>query len=117
MILAVSHDNNVLHTRVEVLRKADQNVVGALLKDVEQILRAQVFDLVVLCHTLTDDEMVLVVGMAIQTQGKVIVMRPESSGKPLCSDDVISVGGRIPYVQDLLITEVVNLLGSRRSQA
>lgn len=55
MILAVGRDKDLLYTRVEVLRRADANVLGALLEDVQKTLRGQVFDLVVLCHTLSEE--------------------------------------------------------------
>jgi hypothetical protein len=63
-ILAVGQDQGLLATRAAVLRKCDAGVVEARPSEAIKILKAQQFDLVVLCHTLSAEEMTELIGLA-----------------------------------------------------
>ncbi|HEY1993684.1 MAG TPA: hypothetical protein VGG81_04710 [Edaphobacter sp.] len=63
-ILAVGQDQGLLATRAAILRRCNAGVVEARPSEAMKILRAQRFDLVVLCHTLSAEEMTELVGLA-----------------------------------------------------
>jgi CheY-like chemotaxis protein len=56
-ILAVGQDAELLSTRAAVLRKCNAGVISASPSEASLILKGQPFDLVVMCHTLSTDEM------------------------------------------------------------
>lgn len=56
-ILAVGQDEGLLSTRSAILRKCNADVVAARASEAIQILKAQRFDLLVLCHTVTSVDM------------------------------------------------------------
>jgi len=56
-ILTVGQDEALLSSRVAILRRCEAEVVAARASEALKILTAQQFDLVVLCHTVTMDDM------------------------------------------------------------
>ena len=73
-ILAVGQDSELLSTRAAVLRKCNAGVISASPLDAPLILKAQPFDLVVLCHTLSPDEMNNLILVAHQQASEVQVL-------------------------------------------
>jgi CheY-like chemotaxis protein len=63
-ILAVGQDEELLSTRSAVLRRCDARVVAAHVSEALKLLKAERFDLVVLCHTVSSKEMNELVGLA-----------------------------------------------------
>lgn len=63
-ILAVGQDQGLLATRAAILRRCHASVLEARASEAIKILKAQRFDLVVLCHTLSAEEMTELVGLA-----------------------------------------------------
>ena len=55
-VLAIGHDIHLLHTRSLVLEQTGAEVYGARLEPALALLEAQFFDVVVLCHTLSEQE-------------------------------------------------------------
>jgi DNA-binding response OmpR family regulator len=65
-ILAISHDEALLASRASLLRKTNAEVIGAKASEAENILKAQQFDLIVLCHSLTPAETLEIASLAHQ---------------------------------------------------
>jgi hypothetical protein len=65
-ILAVGQDENLLHITAEMLRKCagKAEVVAAKATEAMALLKAQLFDLVVLCHPLRMEELIPIVTLA-----------------------------------------------------
>src|SRR5277367_840999 len=55
-ILAVSQDAGLLITRTAVLRRCHAEVVAAEADEAKILLKTRLFDLVVLCHTLSPED-------------------------------------------------------------
>jgi DNA-binding NtrC family response regulator len=56
-ILAIGQDADLLSTRSAVLRRCYARVVAAHVSEARKLLKAERFDLVVLCHTVSSQEM------------------------------------------------------------
>jgi CheY-like chemotaxis protein len=65
-ILAIGQDEELLYTRSAVLRKCNAGVITARPSEATEILKAGRFDLVVLCHTLSTEDMNKLVSLAHQ---------------------------------------------------
>lgn len=63
-ILAIGHDINLLHTRSLVLEQTGAEVYGARLEPGLALLGSHFFDVVVLCHTLSEQETLRVCKLA-----------------------------------------------------
>jgi hypothetical protein len=114
MILTIGRNEGLLRTRIAVLRQADTQVVGVFPENAEAALRDQSFDLVVLCHTLTDKEMVTFTEMAFDTQGRIKIIRLETFGRPISIDSALHVNGRMSPEPEMLVKEVQNFLKSKK---
>lgn len=93
-ILSVGQDSGLLHTRAAVLRQSKADVITAKFTQAMQTLRDQRFDLVVLCHTLSTEEMIEVRQASHALQNGVPVLqvvsdiRPFGQVDPVAADDV-----------------------------
>jgi hypothetical protein len=95
MILAVGNDESLLFNRAEILRKCagKAEVVVAKVTEPVALIKAQLFDLVVLCHTLSIEELVPIVTLA-HNQGvevKVLQVAPTKSRDdtgPIATDEI-----------------------------
>ena len=63
-VLAIGSDIDLLHTRSLVLEQTGAEVYGARLEPALTLLEAQFFDVVVLCHTLSEQEALRVCELA-----------------------------------------------------
>lgn len=94
-ILAVGQDEGLLSTRSAILRKCNAAVVAARAPEAIQILKAQQFDLVVLCHTVTSVDMNELASLAHHQANDIQVLEilkaSELNWGPHCSgaDDVV----------------------------
>jgi hypothetical protein len=73
-ILAVGQDEGLLSSRSAVLRKCNVEVITARPSEAREILVAQKFDLLVLCHTLSSDDMNDLVQLARQQRSDIQVL-------------------------------------------
>jgi DNA-binding response OmpR family regulator len=73
-ILAVGQDEGLLSSRSAVLRKCNVEVITARPSEAREILVAQKFDLLVLCHTLSSDDMNDLVQLARQQTSDIQVL-------------------------------------------
>ena len=65
-ILTISQDERLLVTRAAVLRRTKAEVIAATASEAKKILKAQKFDLVVLCHSLSIQETLEIAALAHQ---------------------------------------------------
>jgi hypothetical protein len=63
-VLTVGQDQFLLDTRVAIFRNMDLDATAANAHDAVGLLKARGFDLVVLCHTLSLEEMTLIARLA-----------------------------------------------------
>lgn len=73
-ILAVGQDEDLLHTRSAVLRKCNAGATTARASEAIEILKAERFDLVVLCHTLSTEDRNTLVLLAHQQPSDIRVL-------------------------------------------
>jgi len=73
-ILAVGHDEGLLNTRSAVLRRCNAGVIAARPSEAIEILKAGRFDLIVLCHTLSTEDMNKLVLLAHQQASDIPVL-------------------------------------------
>jgi CheY-like chemotaxis protein len=67
-ILTVGHDDALLVTRAALLRTTPATVVAAKAQEALKLLKEKQFDLVILCHTLSPEEMIAVASLAHHQQ-------------------------------------------------
>jgi CheY-like chemotaxis protein len=78
-ILAVSKDEVLLASRAAVLRKTNAEVIEANASEAKNILKAQQFNLVVLCHSLTPAETLEIASLAHQQTIAIPVLKVVSN--------------------------------------
>jgi CheY-like chemotaxis protein len=81
-ILAIGQDEELLYTRSAVLRKCNAGVITARPSEAMEILKAGCFDLVVLCHTLSTEDMKKLVLLAHQQASDVQVLEVLRASEP-----------------------------------
>src|SRR5580698_6363933 len=74
-ILSISQDDGLLLSRAAVLRKTDAEVIAAKANEAKKILKTRRFDLVVLCHSLSPEEILEIVSLAHHQTIAVPVLR------------------------------------------
>jgi hypothetical protein len=74
-ILTVGQDQLLLDTRVAIFRKMHLDATAANAHDAIRLLKARGFDLVVLCHTLSLEEMTLIARLAHQHNQRTRVLK------------------------------------------
>jgi DNA-binding response OmpR family regulator len=81
-ILAIGQDEELLNTRSAVLRKCNAGVITARPSEATEILKAGHFDLVVLCHTLSTEDMQKLVLLAHQQASDIQVLEILKASEP-----------------------------------
>jgi DNA-binding response OmpR family regulator len=81
-ILAIGHDEELLNTRSAVLRRCNAGVIAARPSEATEILKAGRFDLVVLCHTLSTEDMKKLVSLAHQQASYIQVLEILQAAEP-----------------------------------
>ena len=110
-ILAVGKDIDLLYTRSRVLSQTGADIVMGNLDEALRILKARPIDLVVLCHTLSQPEMVEIASLARQRNPatrmlQLVAVRSEVSPPELAADAVTTAQPQ------LLIAKVTQMLES-----
>ena len=109
-ILAVGQDEDLLHTRSAVLRKCNAGATTARASEAIEILKAERFDLVVLCHTLSTEDRNTLVLLAHQQPSDIRVLEILNPTKQ--SWDRISSGAddMAPSKPEILVAKVTEML-------
>jgi DNA-binding response OmpR family regulator len=81
-ILAIGQDEELLNTRSAVLRRCNAGVIAARPSEAIEILKAARFDLVVLCHTLSTEDMKKLVSFAHQQASDIQVLEVLQASAP-----------------------------------
>lgn len=109
-ILSVGQDCNLLSSRAAVLMRTKAVVVNADFNNAMQALRDQRFDLVVLCHTLSTEEMIEVGRAAHELQKGARVLRVMSDTRPHAGDDYIDADDVSQSNPVSLVDKVIEML-------
>ena len=110
-ILAVGKDGDLLSTRARVLRQTHAEVLSATVDEALRILKARPVNLVVLCHTLSEREMMAMASLARQRDPatrifQLIAVRSEDSSPGLAADAALTADPA------LLVAKVTQMLGN-----
>ena len=109
-ILSVGKDCDLLDSRAAVLRQAKADVITADFTNAMQTLRNQRFDLVVLCHTLTTEEMIEVGRAAHELQNGVSVLKLVSDTRPYGENNDADADDVSRSNPAILVEKVVEML-------
>ena len=109
-ILLVGQDGGLLYTRAAVLRQAKADVVTADFTNAVETLRNQRFDLVVLCHTLSLEEMIELGRAAHELQNGVHVLQVVSDIRPYGQVDPVAGDDVARSKPEILVNKVSELL-------
>ncbi len=109
-ILAVGQDAGLLSSRAAVLRRSRAEVITTNFRDAVKTLTDQRFDLVILCHTLSSEEMIEVGRTAHRLQSGVRVLRLVSDTLPSQQDSVVDIDDVSRSNPAILVDRVVRLL-------
>lgn len=120
-ILSVGDDPDLLSTRAELLRLTGAEVVKCRGRDAAKTLETESFDLVVLCHTLSEQEARDVVGVVERRGGITKILQTTPFGTVSGSTFRVKVDDVVSAVPELLVQRAARLLGlqaqSSRKQA
>jgi CheY-like chemotaxis protein len=106
-ILAVGQDEGLLSTRSAILRKCNAGVVAARASEAIQILKAQRFDLVVLCHTVTSVDMNELASLAHHKANDMRVLE-------ILKATELNWGSRCPGADDMVLSKPETLVAKVR---
>lgn len=109
-ILSVGRDCGLLSSRAAVLRRSNADVVTASYRNAIQILKGQKFDLVVLCHTLSMEEMIEVAQAAHELQKGAPVLQVVSDMRPYGQTGSVVADGVAHSDPASLVDKVVEML-------
>jgi DNA-binding response OmpR family regulator len=109
-ILAIGQDPGLLSSRAAVLRKSKADVITADLVDAVAALKNQRFDLVVLCHTLSTEEMMDLGRAAHRLQNGVRVLQVVSDTEPYQQDYSVDADDVSPSNPARLVDKVIDML-------
>jgi hypothetical protein len=109
-ILSIGQDCGLLFSRAAVLRQAKADVITADFRDAMETLANQRFDLVVLCHTLSAEEMIELGRAAHELQKGVRVLQVVSETEPYLGDVDVNADDVSPANPATLVDKVVEML-------
>jgi CheY-like chemotaxis protein len=111
-ILAVGQDEGLLSSRAAVLRKCNADVVAAKASEALKFLKAQRFDLVVLCHTLSSEDMNEVALLAHQQASDIQVLEILKTTELSCGQSSDADDVALPK-PETLVAKVTEMLGAQ----
>jgi DNA-binding response OmpR family regulator len=109
-ILSISQDDRLLLTRTAVLRKTDAEVIAASAGEAKKILKTQRFDLMVLCHSLTSEDTLEIVGLARKKTAAMPILKILANTDFDSEWALVASGTTVSYDPDLLVAKVTELL-------
>jgi DNA-binding response OmpR family regulator len=109
-ILSISQDEELLLSRSEVLRLTDAKVIAARAAEAKKILKERRFDLVVLCHSLSSEDTLEIVGLARHKTVAVPVLKIVSQADPVSEWTDLASDPTAPYKPEVLVEQVQELL-------
>jgi DNA-binding response OmpR family regulator len=109
-VLVVSRDAMLLQTRQLILGAFFRTLCAGRMREVEVLMSANAFDLIILCYTLSEEECQLVMGIALEQKPRPQVLRLTPAGssslESLPVDSMLAEAG--PYY---LLKRSAELLG------
>ena len=109
-ILTISQDKLLLATRAAVLRRTNAAVVAATATEAKKILQSRKFDLVVLCHSLSPEEMLEIAFLAHQQTIAVPVLNVIANVDPVSKWKFIAPASVVSCDPRMLVEKVAGIL-------
>lgn len=110
-ILAVGRDTHLLSTRADVLRQCNAGVISASPSAAPDLLKTQRFDLVVLCHTLSSEDMNRLAVIARQQASDVQVLEVINGVERIWSQLPSAADDTSQAKPETLVAKVMEMLG------
>ena len=109
-ILAVGQDEGLLFTRSAILRKCSADVIAARPSEAIEILKAQPFDLVVLCHTVTSVDMNELASLAHHKANDIQVLEILKATELDCGHRCSGSDDMVQSRPEILVAKVTEML-------